>query len=560
MDNTQDGMSQPPPGNGSDNGAGQGVEQDAANDTGQTGAFGATESDAVKARRGRPPQAAVLLGAIRGTDLYKAIGSDDCYADVVENDVRRTLDIRQSAFREFLTLKSLGVNGGQAMSRPAIDTVIDTCAGRAASAEPRNVYLRFAPHGREAWIDLGDDTWSAIRVTPQGWVVVQSLDVPVRFRRTPGMLPLPIPTPVVDPRASLLKLKDVVHLDDDDLLMLATGLCMAMTGRGPIVILVFVGPPGAAKTSAMRLARRLIDPANALHTRKSDKVENFMVTALNNAILCVDNVSSINDDISDALCGIATGQGEESREFYRKKQLSSFYVRRPVMMTGVGGFVTRGDLMDRSMLLQVAAIDENERKEEVEIEAAFNAIHSEVLGALLDGACSGLAGAPRPAALPRMADYYHWCVGAALAFAAPGEFENVYRRKMNDAYRQFISDDLVADAVVTLFDVARPSGTGTTKAQIRMGSGSECTIEGRATFKFDCAGDLTLWQGKAEDLLNTLQLVKYGQESPPRMGWPVLARALSVRLDHCATALASCNIKVKKRPLSNGQTGIELSR
>ena len=37
--------------------------------------------------------------------------------------------------------------------------------------------------------------------------------------------------------------------------------------------------------------------------------------------------------------------------------------------------------------------------------------------------------------------------------------------------------------------------------------------------------------------------------------------ALSVRLDHSAGALASLyNIKVKKFSLSNGQTGIELSR
>jgi hypothetical protein len=96
--------------------------------------------------------------------------------------------------------------------------------------------------------------------------------------------------------------------------------------------------------------------------------------------------------------------------------------------------------MDRAMFLWVAFIPENERKKETDTEAAFDAMHLEVLGALLDGLSRGLAGVPRPAAM-----------GAALALAPPGGYE---------ADRQFISDDLVADAM--LFDVHGPAGTGPT--------------------------------------------------------------------------------------------------
>jgi hypothetical protein len=123
---------------------------------------------------------------------------------------------------------------------------------------------------------------------------------------------------------------------------------------------------------------------------------------------------------------------------------------------------------------------------------------------------------------------------------------------------QFISDDLVADAMVALFNVTGPPGKQTANSKVQTGS-QTCTIKGTATF--DANGARTQWQAKAQELLDTLQQVRYALMSSPRIGWPLLARTLSVSVDHSAGALPSLyNIEVKKQPLSNGQTGIELSR
>ena len=53
------------------------------------------------------------------------------------------------------------------------------------------VFVPYAYADRAVYIDLADDQWRAVKVTPYGWSIEQ--DVPVRFRRTRGQLLLPLP-------------------------------------------------------------------------------------------------------------------------------------------------------------------------------------------------------------------------------------------------------------------------------------------------------------------------------------------------------------------------------
>jgi hypothetical protein len=52
----------------------------------------------------------------------------------------------------------------------------------------RAVHVRIAEHGGHIYLDLADERWRAVEIGP-GRRVVES--PPVRFRRPPGMLPIP---------------------------------------------------------------------------------------------------------------------------------------------------------------------------------------------------------------------------------------------------------------------------------------------------------------------------------------------------------------------------------
>ena len=55
----------------------------------------------------------------------------------------------------------------------------------------REVYVRLANVGDKIYLDLCNSTWQAVEIYAEGWRIVDN--PPVRFRRAPGMLPLPAP-------------------------------------------------------------------------------------------------------------------------------------------------------------------------------------------------------------------------------------------------------------------------------------------------------------------------------------------------------------------------------
>jgi hypothetical protein len=54
-----------------------------------------------------------------------------------------------------------------------------------------SVQVRVAGHDGKLYLDLANEQWRAVEVDADGWRIVSS--PPVRFRRAPGMLPLPEP-------------------------------------------------------------------------------------------------------------------------------------------------------------------------------------------------------------------------------------------------------------------------------------------------------------------------------------------------------------------------------
>src|SRR5262249_33102282 len=125
----------------------------------------------------------------------------------------------------------------------------------------REVYTRIGGAHGKLYIDLANDRWQAIEVCAQGWSVIESKDVPIRFRRAPGMLALPVPVLLDDGVARLRSFLNVKS--DADFELALACLLASMRDRGPYPILVLTGEQGSAKTSFATLLRSLVDPSTA---------------------------------------------------------------------------------------------------------------------------------------------------------------------------------------------------------------------------------------------------------------------------------------------------------
>jgi hypothetical protein len=55
----------------------------------------------------------------------------------------------------------------------------------------RNASVRLAEQDGLIYLDLADEFWRCVEIRPNGWRIAE--DPPVRFRRSAGMQPLPLP-------------------------------------------------------------------------------------------------------------------------------------------------------------------------------------------------------------------------------------------------------------------------------------------------------------------------------------------------------------------------------
>ena len=367
---------------------------------------------------------------------------------------------KSKAFRRWLSRRFYETEGGTPGAQAIQDAllVIDGIACYDGPEYP--VYTRLAEHDGRIYLDLGNDQWRAVEIGPDGWRVILSEEVPVRFRRARGMLSLPEPVA----GGSLELLRRYLHVPDDPAwLLIRAWLVGALHSSGPYPVLVLQGEQGSGKSLAARMLRHLIDP-NTAPLRTSPREEgDLLIAARNGWVVALDNLSGLPDWLSDAICRVATGGGLGKRELYTDTDEVLIDVRRPVILNGIDDLTARDDLRDRAIVITLPPIAAHERREEGELWAAFEADRPAILGALLDAAAAAMRyrDATRLTRPPRMADFARWAAAAGRAAGwTADEFMVAYTSNRAEAAAAGVEASPVGQAIRALVE-ARGSWEGT---------------------------------------------------------------------------------------------------
>ena len=414
----------------------------------------------------------------------------------------------------------------RAYRKPVTDTVLDTalqtleaeaiCEGREIP-----VHLRIAEHDGAIYLDLANDEWKVIKITPSGWQVQN--ESPVRFRRTKGMAPLPLPQ-----RGGSVQdeLRPFLNISDPESWKLLTGwLVGAMRPKGPYPVLEVHGPQGAAKSTACRVIRSVIDPNNTPLRSKPRSEQEVFIQANNGWVCSFDNLSAISEELSDTFCRISTGGGFSARELYSNDGEIVINAMRPIIFNGIGPLATRGDLLDRTITISVNAISDEERREEESFWCDFEKARPAVIGALLDAVSCAMrnVGSVKLKKKPRMADFCMWVTAAEPALQwRPESFVQAYTKNREGVHERVLEADPVAMLVLEHVDAEH----------------------GR-------------WRGSASDLRQHLLTDADGY----RVKVPESASALSSRLNRLEPTLLHFGVRVEfHREGRQGTRIIELSR
>src|SRR5258705_3391069 len=163
------------------------------------------------------------------------------FADLMIDGHRETWPIRSKPFRAWLRRRYYEATQG-AMSPGALRSALDVLEARAQFDAPqRAIHVRIAEHAGYIYLDLADESWRAVEIGPDGWRVIGS--PPVRFWRSAGMLPLPVP----QGGGSIEELASFLNFPSRNEFVLVVALLLAtLPARGPYPVLGIFGEPGSA--------------------------------------------------------------------------------------------------------------------------------------------------------------------------------------------------------------------------------------------------------------------------------------------------------------------------
>jgi hypothetical protein len=359
---------------------------------------------------------------------------------------RETHKLKSKGLRLWL-LRSYYLRTGGVPNDTAIKSAIALLEAFARFDGPQcEVFVRRAAHAGKLYLDLCDDRWRAIEIDASGWRIVD--EPPVLFLRANGMLALPEPKQG-DPKKGIERLRSMMRVRAlDDFVVIVGFLLDALGGRGPHPVLIFTGEPGATKTTHAKMARLLTDPNTSLVRSPPKELRDVYISAVKGAVLAYNNLSSLPEWLSDALCVVTEGSSDSRRELYSDDEESIIFARAPAMLTAVTNIIAKGDLSQRALYAGLAPVPDSERKDEPELWAQFESARPEILGALLTGLSEGLRRLPTTrVTLPRMATFAKFVTAAETAFWPAGTFLAAYGVNAENA----VDDVLDADVGVATF-------------------------------------------------------------------------------------------------------------
>jgi len=366
------------------------------------------------------------------------------------------------------------------------------------------------------WYDLVDADWQALRIDGQGWQVVQN--PPTLFVRYSHQKHQVIPRS----GGSLSQILEFVNIADaDQQLLFQVYLVSCFIPDIPHPVPILYGSQGSAKSTFLRIIRRLVDPSAVelltFPTRKEELIQQLSHhwTAL------FDNVTSMSEWLSDGLCRAVTGEGFTKRELYTNDEDVIYAFRSCIALNGINICATKADLLDRSLLFGLERIQPEHRRDEQVFWETFEAKRPELLGAIFDALSQAIRLRPtiKVDHLPRMADFAIW--GCAIAKAlghAQEDFLGAYRKNIDRQNEEAIHEHPVATAIVAL-------------------------MEARET-----------WSGTPTDLLSDLNIIAEEQRLDTKQRlWPKAPQILTRRLNEARTNLETIGITIALSSRNHGR-------
>ena len=355
-------------------------------------------------------------------------------------------EINSPAFAQWLADMCFENLEGYVPSGPTERQVIKVLQAKARRSGKRyNLDINITRAANAIWYDLGS---GAVRITNKKWSITKN--PPIVFRKPIGQQLQVRPKRGGDVKL-LLNYFNITNESEQILI-----LCYVVTLFTPEIqypVLILHGTQGAGKSLLMQIMKSLVDHSEldtGLSTPKDE--QDLALHALHNFLLFYDNLSGMKEPFSDALCRAVTGSSFATRRLYSNNEVFTVRFNRPVILNGLNQFVTKSDLLDRSLAMQLERIADDNRKEPSLINAEFEKDKPYILGAIFDAIVKAqevYSAVQQYKGLSRMTEFDHWgCAIAEVLGYGQDRFRQARKENMQLQHGYAIEASPVGTAIV----------------------------------------------------------------------------------------------------------------
>jgi hypothetical protein len=284
-----------------------------------------------------------------------------------------------------------------------------------AKHEGQRVGLKNRVSGKDkAFIyDLRDKRY--IKTTAKGWEIIPAYPL---FRRYNHQQPQVEPIPGGDP----WEVFNFLTVSEESRLLIMVYIISLFVARIAHPVFAVFGDQGSAKSFFCTVINRLVDPTLTERIIQPKNERDLIQTLRQKYVTVLDNLSNINDRVSDIFCQVCTGGGISFRKLYTDEGENIAQFLHVVILNSISLAIVNADLMDRSIILKCNRIKPEDRKPEDELWDAFEIARPRILGGIFDTLVRAMAIYPtiNIEKLPRLADFAKWGYAIAEALGRNG--------------------------------------------------------------------------------------------------------------------------------------------
>ena len=308
-----------------------------------------------------------------------------------------------------------------------------------------NLKNRVSVKDQAIYYDMRDKRY--LQITPAGWQFTPA-DFPL-FRRYQHMQSQVEPVAGGDP----WKVFDFITVKEEDRLLVLVYLISLFIPSIAHPVLALFGEQGSSKSYFSSVINRLVDPTITERIIQPKNERDLIQTVRQKYVTVLDNLSKIDNRVSDIFCQVCTGGSVSLRQLYTDEGENIAQFRHIIILTSISLAIVNADLMDRSIILKLHRIKPEDRKPEQDLWAAFDIARPGILGGMFDTIVSAMNiyHTLTLEQLPRLADFAKWGYAIAEALGKSGaQFLDDFNQNIKRQNEGVVEKNVLCQTVLRL--------------------------------------------------------------------------------------------------------------